>query len=311
MSILLFFFSFSADRADFSIKFRDNVCPFGIIGVFAVPGEEISLEIVKNPKGSIFTVRSKNCKILKIDSTRWKIKVPQEKGLYPLCISNNKDSVKMNILVVVPLKELKDGYLNNYRIGKYPGPFKSGGKVLTMPPIGFIEVTKENENTLISPHFTLKQFLCKQASRYPKYLVLREKIILKLEHVLEAVNKEGYKCETFNVMSGYRTPYYNTSIGNVQFSRHIFGDAADIFIDENPKDGFMDDLNKDGNIDFHDAIILYKIVDSMYGKPWYHAFTGGLAGYKKTDSHSPFIHIDSRGYRSRWGIAQTELKPRT
>lgn len=55
-----------------------------------------------------------------------------------------------------------------------------------------------------------------------------------LEFILEKVNAQGYRWETFCVMSGYRTPYYNKAIGNVRYSRHLWGDAADIFIDENP-----------------------------------------------------------------------------
>jgi uncharacterized protein YcbK (DUF882 family) len=87
---------------------------------------------------------------------------------------------------------------------------------------------------------------------------------LKLELILEKVNEKGYICETLHVMSGYRTPYYNKAIANVKYSRHVYGGAADIFIDEKPKDGMMDDLNKGGKIDYHDAAIIYNIVDAMY-----------------------------------------------
>ena len=56
----------------------------------------------------------------------------------------------------------------------------------------------------LSPHFTLGQFVCKQAGGYPKYVVLRERLLLKLERLLEAVNAKGHAAETFHVMSGYR-----------------------------------------------------------------------------------------------------------
>jgi uncharacterized protein YcbK (DUF882 family) len=102
-------------------------------------------------------------------------------------------------------------------------------------------------------------------------------------------------------MSGYRTPYYNKLIGNVKYSRHLWGGAADIFIDEHPEDGMMDDLNGDGRIDCHDAAVLYDIIDQMYGKPWYERFLGGLGRYEKTNSHGPFVHVDVRGFRARWG----------
>jgi len=66
-------------------------------------------------------------------------------------------------------------------------------------------------------------------------------------------------------------------------------------------DGMMDDLNRDGKMDDLDADVLYSIIDELYGKPFYERFMGGLAGYKKTDSHGPFVHVDVRGFRVRWG----------
>jgi hypothetical protein len=63
----------------------------------------------------------------------------------------------------------------------------------------------------------------------------------------------------------------------------------------------MDDLNGDGKSDHHDAAILYDIIDAMYDKPWYERFAGGLAKYMKTASHGPFVHVDVRGFRARWG----------
>ncbi|MDY6862202.1 MAG: D-Ala-D-Ala carboxypeptidase family metallohydrolase [Thermodesulfobacteriota bacterium] len=104
-----------------------------------------------------------------------------------------------------------------------------------------------------------------------------------------------------NIGRGYRTPYYNKIIGNVKYSRHLWGGAADIFIDENPKDKMMDDLNKDGKINWKDAAILYSIIDDMYGEKSYKSYVGGLARYKKSYSHGPFVHIDVRGKRTRWG----------
>jgi len=210
------------------------------------------------------------------------------------------DSITLNVFVMVPYNQLKGEYLGGYRIGKYPAiPYKQ--LPIYKPPKGFIEVTKENEETLVSPHFKLKQFLCKQESDYPKYIVLRERLLLKLELILEKVNEKGYRCDTFNILSGYRTPYYNRKIGNVKYSRHVYGGAADIFIDEDPKDDVMDDLNQDGKIDYRDAGIIYDIIDGMYGRPWYVRFLGGLGRYKKTEKHGPFVHVDARGFRARWG----------
>jgi hypothetical protein len=117
-------------------------------------------------------------------------------------------------------------------------------------------------------------------------------------------------------MSGYRTPYYNRAIGNsTTYSRHLWGDAADIFVDTNPRDGEMDDLNRDGMENFRDAKILYDIVNDIYApriqrlltsglvyEPrLQRLFTGGLARYPETDAHGPFVHVDVRGIYTRWG----------
>jgi hypothetical protein len=208
--------------------------------------------------------------------------------------------MKLHILVMVPLQEVKDGHLKWYRIGDYPEVPLKKLKIYEKPR-GLIEVTEENVETLVSPHFRIGQFLCKQEGGYPKYVFVREKLVLKLELILQKTNEAGYACETLHIMSGYRTPYYNKIIGNVKYSRHIYGGAADIFIDVDPVDGMMDDLNGDGGIDYRDAAVLYDILDGLYGKPFYEIFMGGLARYKKTPKHGPFVHVDVRGFRARWG----------
>ena len=125
-------------------------------------------------------------------------------------------------------------------------------------------------------------------------------ILNKLEYLLVQVNKKGFYADTFHIMSGYRTPYYNKMLGNVELSRHVFGDAADIYIDVNPRDGQMDDLNGDGRVNIKDANLLYNTVEESYNNREYKEYIGGLGLYRKTSSHSPFIHIDTRGYKARW-----------
>ena len=85
----------------------------------------------------------------------------------------------------------------------------------------------------MSPHFRLKQFLCKEdtSKDFPKYVVLKERLPLKLEAILERVNAMGFKTDTLHVMSAYRTPYYNHAIGDVKYSMHQWGSAADIYVD--------------------------------------------------------------------------------
>lgn len=292
---------YSPEKAEFSIKFKDKTSPLRVFSVFVLPEEELTLEALCENQKNRHVLRTSAGRATQKEVNKWQWKTPREKGLYTIKIFHEQsmDPMTLNIFVMVPFDQLKGEYLNGYRIGSYPNiPWKK--LPIYRSPRGFIEVTKENEETFISPHFKLKQFLCKQKSDYPKYIVLREELLLKLELILEKVNEKGFQANTFNILSGYRTPYYNRAIGDVKYSRHVFGCAADIFIDENPKDDLMDDLNKDGRIDYRDAAVLYKIIDEMYGEFWYRPFVGGLGKYKKTASHGPFVHIDVRGFHARW-----------
>jgi len=293
---------FSPEKAGFSVKFKEEVSPYRVMGAYVLPQETLTVEVQDKDKRGQYVLHASAGNTIRAGRNKWQWQAPQQTGFYPLKIVRQQpgDSITLNVFVMVPYIQLKGEYLGGYRIGKYPTiPYRQ--LPIYKPPMGFIEVTKENEETLVSPHFKLRHFVCKQEGDYPKYVVLRERLLLKLELILEKVNEKGYRCDTFGVLSGYRTPYYNNKIGNVKYSRHVYGGAADIFIDEDPQDGMMDDLNHDGKIDYKDAGVIYDIIDAMYGKPWYAIFMGGLGRYKKTKDHGPFVHVDARGFRARWG----------
>jgi hypothetical protein len=218
---------------------------------------------------------------------RWTWTAPREPGLYPLRV----DSLVIQAFVLVPYARLRGEYLNGYRIGRYPA-VALRGLAIYRPPAGFIEVTRDNEDTFVSPHFRLRQFVCKQAGGYPKYIVLNEALVRRLEELLALANAAGYRAGTFHVLSGFRTPAYNRAIGNVAYSRHTWGSAADIFIDED-HDGRMDDLNGDGRSNQLDADVLYRLFDAVQD-------SGGLGKYDATDAHGPFVHVDLRDRRARW-----------
>ncbi|MDH4318721.1 MAG: D-Ala-D-Ala carboxypeptidase family metallohydrolase [Desulfobulbaceae bacterium] len=293
---------FSANKIDFTVKVKDDLISYNVFSLFIGPEETVSVEVL-DKKNRAASCRFPDGVINHQSSNVWQWRAPRKPGHYPVAISvgSPENSMTLNVFVMVPFADLKGEYLNGYRIGKYPLPSRKKAK-LYEHPAGFIEITKENENVYISPHFKLKQFLCKQQSAYPKYLVLRERLLMKLEILLEEVNVRGHHCNTLTIMSGYRTPFYNKAIGNVAYSRHILGDAADIYIDEHPCDGLMDDLNGDGKIDHKDSKVSYNIVEKIFGKPSYKKYIGGLGLYKATTTHGPFVHVDTRGVKARWGI---------
>jgi hypothetical protein len=208
--------------------------------------------------------------------------------------------VTVQAFVLVPREEIDRGRINGYRIGSYPaGP---AGDSLFAPPEGFVEVTAENRSLRVSPHFQLGDFPSKQSAGYPKYLILRPALLQRLELLIRALRDRGIPVRSFHVLSGYRTPFYNVGVlGNVPGSRHQWGGAADIFIDERPRNGRMDDLNDDGRVDVRDARFVAVVVDSLE-RAHPGTFPGGGVGiYGGSGRPSPFVHLDARGHPARWG----------
>lgn len=206
---------------------------------------------------------------------------------------------------LITMRSFRDkiaGSVGAYRVGFWP---EERGRLRSEAyenPEGFIEVTPQNQDTRISEHFRLKDFLTHdQHEVWPKYLVLREPLLDKLELVIADLEDHGIPARNVHVLSGFRTPQYNLELGDesgrARDSRHQFGDAADIFIDSN-NDGRMDDLNRDGRVNFRDTRVILAAVERVESR--YPDLLGGTGLYHSTGSHGPFAHIDVRGSRARW-----------
>ncbi|HLP40701.1 MAG TPA: D-Ala-D-Ala carboxypeptidase family metallohydrolase [Fibrobacteria bacterium] len=290
---------FDPGKLPFEVAYGEETSPYRVNGVFVMPGEDLVME-VKNRGGRDFSATAAAGLLVSRGPGAWTWRAPESPGLHSLTVKQmDGDSMQLNAFVMVPASRMRGGYLEGYRIGKYPErPLKA--LRFYRNPRGFIRVDSQTAAALVSPHFRLGQFLCKQSQGYPSFLVLRERLVLKLEAVLEEVNRAGYRCDNFHVMSGYRTPWYNRDIGNVKHSAHQFGGAADVFIDENPVDGSMDDLNGDGISDEKDSKILFGIVDRMSLNKYYLPYLGGVGQYNRNNIHGPFVHVDVRGFRAIW-----------
>ena len=221
-------------------------------------------------------------------------------GLYSIEVDNpaGQDFADFSAFVMVPGTEVRNGVLNGYQIGSYPAtPLK--GNPIYIAPNGFIEVTRENEDTRVSPNFRIKEFLTKQKSGYPKYLVLDERLIYLLEAIGAHLDALGWDADDIYIMSGYRTPFYNKQLDDTKFSLHQWGRAADIFLDKDG-DGVMDDFNKDKVVTRDDAVALANVLEELAKTAELSSFIGGVGIYGANAAHGPFVHVDTRPWRARW-----------
>jgi uncharacterized protein YcbK (DUF882 family) len=231
---------------------------------------------------------------------------PDQPGIYNLAVQIDqamRQIDNLSVITLVPFSEKQAGKIGPYFLGNWP--FERGGKPKTPAyanPSGFIEVTPENENTYVSEHFRLRDFMTKgQANIWPKYLLLNPKLLDKLELTIQQLEASGHPVRRMTVMSGFRTPQYNHTGGNTEgranLSRHMYGDASDVFVD-NDGNGVMDDLNHDGRVDVGDAQVINDAVEKVErDNP---SLVGGVGVYSACCGHGPFAHIDVRGYRARW-----------
>lgn len=215
-------------------------------------------------------------------------------------MSHPRDGSAFSFVTLKPWRDKLGSFINTYHVGWWPGERR------TMPdnyenPVGFIEVTPENADLRLSTHFTLRSFLTRDQERvWPKYVVMREELLDKLELVLTTLEAQGIPTRHVIVLSGFRTPQYNrraTFEGAAYASRHQYGDAADLIIDAD-RDGRMDDLNRDGVVDFLDTDVINRAVERVERK--FPELVGGLGLYHAMGPSGPFAHIDVRGTRARW-----------
>jgi uncharacterized protein YcbK (DUF882 family) len=208
----------------------------------------------------------------------------------------------MSLITLVPFNEKQGGRIGLYYLGSWPFENRKPVKAAYANPSGFIEVTQDNADTFVSDHFRLRDFLTKdQPNVWPKYILLNPKLLDKLELTIQELQATGHPVEHMQVMSGFRTPNYNVHGGNTQgranLSRHMYGDASDVFVD-NDRNGIEDDLNHDGRIDVRDAEIVQQAADRVERKN--PSLVGGVGVYSPCCGHGPFTHIDVRGFRARW-----------
>lgn len=234
------------------------------------------------------------------------LRAPGRSGIYKFAVEMNRASRAiddLSIVTLVPRSEKRGGRIGRYQLGSWP--WETGGAPQSpryAPPRGFIEVTQQNQNFRVSEHFRLRDFLTKdQWNVWPKYLLLDPLLIDKLELTIQELERQGVNVEAVHVMSGFRTPRYNHAGGNTagraNLSRHMYGDAADVYVDNN-RDGYPDDITGDGRVNTQDAERFAQAAEIVERR--HPRLVGGIGVYPKCCGHGPFTHVDVRGVRARW-----------
>jgi len=227
---------------------------------------------------------------------------PHLPGVHPTGLMA-PDGTPIRSLGLVPLRSKLGASWQGYRVGFWPGERTTGGgRTRYALPEGFLEVTPENQDLPLSTRFRVRDFLTKdQFNVWPKVLVIQLPLLDKLELIAEELEAVGQP-SALRVMSGFRTPQYNARGvgprgGRARDSRHMYGDAADIFVDADG-DGRMDDLDRDGRVTERDARWLAAVAARVEAR--YPVMMGGIGVYRATAVHGPFVHVDTRGTPARW-----------
>ena len=155
------------------------------------PGTPIDQLLVDTlPPGAMATFSSGSS----AESTS-KFVAPRRPGTWNLALRIGnaiKPLADFSVITLRPAAEKRGGRLGLYYIGNWPAARRGKPGVSYDPPGGFIEVTTQNQNTQLSEHFRLKDFLPHdQQNVWPKYIVVDMKLVDKDELVLQDLKEHG------------------------------------------------------------------------------------------------------------------------
>jgi len=281
--------------ANFKIDINGLLSGQDVTPANAIPGEQLTLATFGDPIIAVFGAdQAARIVVEQQAADRWLVTAPDTKGIYPIHLTAADGTTKsIQLLVGEPFAGQTSQA--GYRLGNYPNPRQAPRSGLYPLPESLVELHQHNLSEPVSSHFHLGQFMCKQSAGWPRYAVIRRPLVIMLENIVTLLNRKGIRATTLSVLSGYRTPAYNAGLDNVVYSRHIYGDAADVYVDADA-DGFMDDLNGDGLVSLADAQLLARLIATLPD-----AQRSGIGVYPATSNHGPFVHVDTRGHKARWG----------
>ena len=242
---------------------------------------------------------------------------PDKPGCYYIVLKLAAGDVRrdMEICIAVPHKaaasRTADGLnlrADGQEIGHYRNPPKSGNvKVRNnpdsyQPPVWWLRLDAMNSGFHIVPGVTAGELVVPSEDTGKKhtdlvpvcYPMWRAVVTLR-----EALQARGIPGSALKLISMFRSPPYNRSIGSNAFGRHIYGDAFDFYIDIEG-DEKASDLNRDGKRSRLDAYVVVAIIEDLQAEG--KIPMGGIGVYNSVaGDHEVTMHLDMRGHRATWG----------
>jgi len=194
-------------------------------------------------------------------------------------------------------------------IGLYRRPQDSptekvkGNPASYAPPRLFLRMTPETEGLAVWPGVRLRDLVIPTEStgeRHTQLVPVNYPMWRAIGTVRRALEEQGIPGDALKLLSVFRTPPYNRSVGSGAYGRHVYGDAFDFYVDSTG-DGMMDNLTGTGRPgDRSDALWLVGLIEELQGAG--RLPPGGVGAYTYAGGpRRAAVHVDLRGHRATWG----------
>jgi uncharacterized protein YcbK (DUF882 family) len=220
---------------------------------------------------------------------------------------SREKKIKLACLAGTPSSKLENGFINGFEIGEYPDLSGINNPDLYKPPAYFYYLEKKVLGRFISDNVRLGDLGYDGRAPLPQYIALDYELVKKLELLKSELISLGLPSRFHFVGGGFISPKSNLkrtrkSSAAADLSRHMWGEAVDFYIDEDPQDEIMDDMNQDGVIDVRDAFFIRDILTELEEGGL--CTPGGVGVYSPPRNSQVQLHVDVRGFSTRWGYKE-------
>jgi hypothetical protein len=265
--------------------------------IVAMPGETLTLRLADGGEDASWVFEGGSPARASGSSVVWT--APRSHGVLSMDVETADASCAFSVILPVDSRRWRTESLNSFPIGSY-----GDGNDRSALPSHFVELTAGNSGTRLSTHMSLGEFLGHIEGAYPQYMALDMRLIDKIETGLRMMSEEHLCPLDVAIISGFRTPVYNRRIGNeTDRSLHLYGGAADIWVESFPPNGLMDDVDRNKRVDVFDGEFVVETFRTAEALGL--CSVGGISAYRWTSTHGPFVHVDVRGSQASWSTQRS------